>query len=139
MSLPLVCHQSSVMRTPNMFYYEWQSALNTYGSVLKCKFYHKRCQENEHNCEIPSNHELLTVRGVGLIITFYWTVNTVLIWIFEWIWIWAFCILYKTNLDQIVGMSNECLNLSYAMYADNQTSILHFVHFELFVIHFCKL
>ena len=32
-------------------------------------------------------------------------------------------------------MSNECLNLSYAMYADNQTSILHFVHFELFVIH----
>ena len=35
-----------------------------YGSVLKRNFYHKRTQEDGHYRENPSNHELLTVRGV---------------------------------------------------------------------------
>ena len=30
----------------------------------KCKFVHQRTQEDEHYRENPSNHELLTVRGV---------------------------------------------------------------------------
>ena len=36
----------------------------TYGSVLKSKFVHQRIQEDEHYKENPSNHELLTLRGV---------------------------------------------------------------------------
>ena len=36
----------------------------TYWSVLKSKFVHQRTQEDEHYRENPSNHELLTVRGV---------------------------------------------------------------------------
>ena len=36
----------------------------SYGSVLKSKFVHQRTQEDEHYRENPSNHELLTVRGV---------------------------------------------------------------------------
>ena len=50
----------------------------------KCKFYHQRTQQNGHYKENPSNHKLLTVRGVdfcasqkmfgGLILP-YWSVR----------------------------------------------------------------
>merc|ERR1711923_330638 len=49
---------------------------------IKCKFVHQRTQEDEHYRENPSNHELLTVRGVDRRaflkmfrgqITVYWT------------------------------------------------------------------
>ena len=36
----------------------------SYGSVLKSKFVHQRIHEDEHYRDNPSNHELLTVRGV---------------------------------------------------------------------------
>ena len=36
----------------------------TYGSVLKSKFGHQRIREDGHYRENPSNHELLTLRGV---------------------------------------------------------------------------
>ena len=36
----------------------------TYGSVLKSNFYHKTTQQDGHYRANPSNHELLTVRGV---------------------------------------------------------------------------
>ena len=37
----------------------------TYGSVLKSNFYHKTTQQDGHYYRAnPSNHELLTVRGV---------------------------------------------------------------------------
>ena len=36
----------------------------TYGSVLKSNFYHKMTQQDGHYRANPSNHELLTVRGV---------------------------------------------------------------------------
>ena len=46
------------------FYSSFDGRIYTYCSVLKSKFVHQRTQEDEHYRENPSNHELLTVRGV---------------------------------------------------------------------------
>ena len=42
----------------------FEGRIYTYGSVLKSKFVPQRTQEDGHYRENPSNHELLTLRGV---------------------------------------------------------------------------
>ena len=42
----------------------FEGRIYTYGSVLKSKFVHQRIHEDEHYRENPSNHELMTLRGV---------------------------------------------------------------------------
>ena len=42
----------------------FNGTIYTNGSVLKSEFVHQRIQEDEHYRENPSNHELLTLRGV---------------------------------------------------------------------------